>query len=201
MNRLNLKYGLIAIAALGLSANVSATDLTCADIEFTPAAFEAYEFADDACLDMVDRDGLTYAKFTATKVVTPNIKEGVSTYIRFNHNDGSQGPRHKSNLPRNYLVMLSGKPVRLADINAGQELNIYVGPEFWVSNVMVEAAVVEEVVEEMVEAEVVEEVIEEMVEEELPPELPTTAGPLPWLALFGSLFLILGGALRLSRKQ
>jgi hypothetical protein len=39
-----------------------------------------------------------------------------------------------------------------------------------------------------------------------PPEpvtevLPTTAGPLPWLALFGALFLVLGGALRWSRKQ
>jgi len=32
-------------------------------------------------------------------------------------------------------------------------------------------------------------------------ELPTTTGPLPWLAVFGSLFLLIGGALRLSRKQ
>lgn len=201
MNRLNLKYGLIAIAALGLSANVSARDLTCADIEFTPAAFEAYEYAEDACLGIVERGGITYAKFTATKVVPPNIQQGVSTYIRFNHNDGSQGPRHKSNLPRNYLVLLDDQPVRLADINEGQEINIYVAPEFWVSNLMVEEAIVEEVVEEVVEAAVVEEIVEEMVEEELAAELPKTAGPLPWLALFGSLFLILGGALRLSRKQ
>jgi len=34
-----------------------------------------------------------------------------------------------------------------------------------------------------------------------PEVLPTTASSLPLLALFGSLFLILGGALRFSRKQ
>ena len=57
MNKLNLKYGLVALVGLGLSANVSAADLTCADIEFLPAAFAAYEFADKACLDVVDRHG------------------------------------------------------------------------------------------------------------------------------------------------
>lgn len=195
MKNLNLKYGLIALAGLGLSANVSATDLTCGDIEFTPAAFEAYEFADKACLDMVDRNGGTFAKFTATKVVPPDLKQGVSTYIRFKHNDGSSGPRHKSSLPRNFQTMIDGQPVRLADIDEGQAVNIYIGPEYWVAPV-----VAEEVVEAAVVEVVEEEIVEEVVEEELAPELPTTAGPLPWLALFGSLFLILGGALRFSRR-
>jgi hypothetical protein len=198
MRKLNLKYGLIALAGLGLSANVSATDLTCNDIEFTPAAFAAYEFADKACLEMVDRDGGTWAKFTATKVVPPDISPGVTNYLRFKHSDGSQGPRHKSNLPRNYLVMLSGQPVRLADVDEGQDINIYVGSEYWVSLLAVEEMVEEAIVEEAVEEAVVEEMIEE---EEMEAALPTTAGPLPWLALFGSLFLILGGALRFSRKQ
>jgi len=192
MNKLNLKYGLVALVGLGLSANVSATDLSCNDIEFSEEAFATYEFADKACLDMVERDGGVFAKFTATKVVPADVSQGVSTYLRFKHSDGSTGPRHKSQLPRNYLVMLDNQPVRMADINPGQEVNIYVGPEYWVPIA---------VVEEMVEEAVVEEVVEEMVEEELAAELPTTAGPLPWLALFGSLFLILGGALRLSRKQ
>ncbi len=197
MKKMNLKYGLVALAGLGLSANVSATDLTCNDIEFTPEAYAAYEFADKACLEIVDRDGGTFAKFTATKVVPPDLSPGVSNFLRFNHADGTEGPRHKSNLPRNYQVMLSGTPVRLADVDEGQAVNIYVGSEYWVSLLAVEEAIVEEIVEEAI----VEEVIEEMVEEEMAAELPKTAGPLPWLALFGSLFLILGGALRFSRKQ
>jgi len=197
MNKMNLKYGLVTLLGLGLSANVSASDLTCNDIEFTPEAFAAYEFADKACLDVVDRDEGTFAKFTATKVVPPDISPGVSNFLRFKHSDGTVGPRKKTELPRNFLVYLDGTPVRLADVNTGQDINIYVGQEYWVSLLAVEEAMVEEVVEEMVE----EAIVEEMVEEEMEAELPTTAGPLPWLALFGSLFLILGGALRFSRKQ
>jgi hypothetical protein len=198
MNKTNLRFGLVALAGLGLSANVNATDLTCSDIEFTPEAFAAYEFADQACLEMVDRNGATFAKFTATKVVPADISPGVSTFLRFQHADGSEGPRHKSALPRGYQIMLDDKPVRLADINEGQRVNIYVGSEFWVAPEAEVAVAMAEVAEEV--AEVVEEV-EEVVEEEMPPVLPKTAGPLPWLALFGSLFLILGGALRLARKQ
>jgi hypothetical protein len=63
---------------------------------------------------------------------------------------------------------------------------------------MIEEAIVEEIIEEAIVEEIVEEVIEEEIIEA---ELPTTAGPLPWLALFGSMFLLLGGALRFSRKQ
>jgi len=194
MNKMNLKYGLAALLGLGLSANVSAADhLTCNDIEFTPEAFAAYQYADKACLDVVERDGGTYAKFTATKVFSP----GVTTFFQFTHNDGTKGERHKSNLPRNFQVMLGGKPVNLSNVEEGQDVNIYVGQEYWVSVLAVEEAVVEEIVE----AAIVEEIIEEEIEEEMAAELPTTAGPLPWLALFGSLFLILGGALRFSRKQ
>lgn len=197
MKKMNLKYGLVALLGLGLSANVSAADLTCNDIEFTPEAFAAYQYADQACLDVVERDGGMFAKFTATKVVPPDLSPGVSNFIRFKHNDGTTGARHKSNLPRNFQVYLDNRPVRLADVNAGQDLNIYVSQEYWVS-----LAMVEEIVEEAIVAEMVEEaIVEEMIEEEMEAELPTTAGPLPWLALFGSLFLILGGALRFSRKQ
>jgi len=196
MSKLNLNYGLVALAGLGLSVNVSATDLTCSDITFTPEALAAYEFADKACLAVVDRDGKTYAKFTATKVDA----FGNSTFLRFKHNDGTEGPRHKSNLPSNYILMLDNKPVRLKDTAVGQEMNIYVGDNYWVSNLAVEEAV-EEAVEVAVIEEVVEEAVEEAVEEEMAPALPTTAGPLPWLALFGSLFLLIGGALRFSRKQ
>jgi hypothetical protein len=199
MNKMNLKYGLIALAGLGLSANVSATDLTCSDITFTSEAYAAYEFADKACLEMVDRDGGTFAKFTATKVVPPDISPGVTNFLRFKHADGTQGPRHKSNLPRNYLVMLSGTPVRLADVDEGQDVNIYVGNEYWTAPVAAAPAATAAPAPVAAAAPAAYE--PEPEPEPAPAMLPTTAGPLPWLALFGSLFLILGGALRFSRKQ
>jgi len=194
MNKVNLKYGLIALAGMGISANASATDLTCSDITFTPEAYAAYEFVDKACLEMVDRDGGTFAKLTA-KVVA---QTGSGTHLRFRHADGDLGPSHKSNMPENFVVHLQDASVKVKDLAVRQDINIYIGSDFWVSTLLLE----EELIEEAIVEEIIEEaIIEEIIEEELAAELPTTAGPLPWLALFGSLFLLLGGALRLSRKQ
>ena len=194
MNKVNLKYGLIALAGMGISANAGATDLTCSDITFTPEAYAAYEFVDKACLEMVDRDGGTFAKLTA-KVVA---QTGSGTHLRFRHADGDLGPSHKSNMPENFVVHLQDASVKVKDLAVRQDINIYIGSDFWVSTLLLE----EELIEEAIVEEIIEEaIIEEIIEEELAAELPTTAGPLPWLALFGSLFLLLGGALRLSRKQ
>ena len=192
MNKVNLKYGLIALAGLGISANVSATDLTCSDITFTPEAFAAYQQADVACLEMVDRDGGTYAKMTARIVA----QTASGTHVRYRHADGELGPSHLSTAPSDFEAKISGEPVVMKDLNINQSINIYVGIAYWFDpTLLVEEAIVEEIIEEEI---IEEEIIEEEVIEE---ELPTTAGPLPWLALFGSLFLLMGGALRLSRKQ
>jgi hypothetical protein len=193
MKNVNLKFGLIALAGIGFSVNVSAADLTCSDLTFSPEAYAAYEFVDKACLEVVDRDGGTYAKMTARIVAQTSS----GTHIRFHHSDGTRGPNHKSKLPKNFMTRIAGKDIKLKDLAVRQDMNIYVSEQFWVPTVVLEEAIVEEIIEEAI----VEEIIEEVIEEELEAELPTTAGPLPWLALFGSLFLILGGALRLSRKQ
>ena len=190
----NLKYGLIALAGLGVSANASAA-LTCDDVVFSPEAFAAYEFVDKACLEMVDRNGTTYAKLTARVVA----QTASGTHLRYRHADGQLGPSHLSTAPNDFETMMSGEPVKMRDLAVRQSINIYVGNKYWVDpTLLVEEAIIEEaIVEEIVE----EAIVEEIIEEELEAELPTTAGPLPWLALFGSLFLLLGGALRFSRKQ
>lgn len=190
----NLKYGLIVLAGLGLSVNANA-ELGCDDIVFSPEAFTAYEFIDKACLEMVDRDGVMYAKLTARVVA----QTASGTHVRYRHADGELGPSHLSTASEDFQAMISGKPVEMKNLDIRQSINIYVGNAYWVDEAaIVEAAIVEEIVEEAIVEEIVEEAI---IEEEMEAMLPTTAGPLPWLALFGSLFLILGGALRLARKQ
>ena len=202
MNKMTLKHGIIALAGLGFSASVSAADLTCNDIEFTPTAFAAYQYVDKACLEVVDRDGGAFVKMTATKVLpADSSRQGVSNFLRFHHADGTQGPRHKTNLPRNFEIQLKGvpggKPVRLADVDEGQDINIYAGQEFW------SPLVVEEVAAAVVAAAPPPPPppAPEPEPEPEPEVLPTTAGSLPLVALLGSLFLLLGGALRFSRKQ
>ena len=189
MNKLNLKYCLIALAGLGISANVSATDLTCSDITFTPEAYAAYEFIDKACLELVDRNGGTYAKLTA-KIVA---QTGGGTHVRYRHADGKLGPSHRSNAPGNFQTMMGGQAVKVKDLAVRQDINIYVGTQYWAPppvEVAAEAAPPPPPPPPPPPAP-----------EPEPEVLPTTASSLPLLALFGSLFLILGGALRLSRKQ
>jgi len=191
MNKMNLKYGLIALAGMGISANVNATDLTCSDITFTPEAFAAYEFVDKACLEMVDRDGDTYAKMSGR--VVSQVASG--TRVLLKHSDGTEGPVHKSNLARNFQTRIAGEKIKLEDLAARQELNVYIGDEYW-SRPQVAAPVAAAAPPPPPPPPAPEP------EPEPEPEmLPTTASSLPLLALFGSLFLILGGALRLSRKQ
>ena len=189
MNKMNLKYGLIALAGLGISANVSATDLTCSDLTFTPDAYAAYAEIDKACLEVVDRDGGTYAKLTA-KVVA---QTGSGTHFRFRHADGNLGPSHRSNMPKTFQTMLDGKPVKVKDLAVRQEINIYVSDEYWALPVVEVAAAAPPPPPPPPPPEP---------EPEPEPEvLPTTASSLPLLALFGSMFLLLGGAMRFSRKQ
>jgi hypothetical protein len=195
----NLKYGLIALAGLGITANANA-ELTCDDIVFSPEAFAAYELIDQACLEMVTRDdGNTYAKLTARVVA----QTASGTHLRYRLANGELAPSHLSTAPEDFQAMISGKPVEMKNLDVRQTINIYVSDKYWVdAAAIVEEEMTEEAVEEaVVEVMVEEAIVEEVMEEEMAEELPTTAGPLPWLALFGSLFLILGGALRFSRKQ
>jgi hypothetical protein len=187
MKKANLKYGLIALAGLGMSANANA--LTCNDITFSAEAFAAYEFVDRACLEIVDRGGKTFAKMTARVVdQTPG-----GTQLRYMHSDGTRGPRHKSVMPKNFVLHLGGKAVMLKDLVERQDINVYVSDEFWSAPAAAPAAAAAPPPPPPPPAPAPEP-------EPEPMALPTTAGPLPWLALFGSLFLILGGALRFSRK-
>jgi hypothetical protein len=192
MNKVNLKYSLIALAGLGISANANAADLTCSDITFTPEAFASYEFIDKACLEIVTRDdGNTYAKLTARIVAQTSS----GTHIRFRHADGDLGPNHKSNAPRNFQTRIAGKDIKLKDLAVRQDMNVYIPDEYWSGPAPVVAAA------EPPPPPPPPPPAPEPEPEPEPEVLPTTASSLPLLALFGTLFLILGGALRLSRKQ
>ena len=192
MNKVNLKYGLVALAGLGLSANVSAQDLTCSDITFSPEAYAAYEFVDKACLEMMDRDGTTFAKLTAQVVA----QTASGTHLRYTHADGSLGPSHRANTP-DFETKIAGEVVQIKNLSVRQSVNIYVSDAFWAGPPEPEVAVAAVVAA----APPPPPPPPEPEPEPEPEVLPTTAGPLPWLALFGSLFLLLGGALRFSRKQ
>jgi len=194
MTKSNLKYGLIALAGLGISANVSAADVTCSDVTFTPEAFAAYEFVDKACLEMVDRDGTTYAKMSARIVA----QTASGTRVRIKHSDGTEGPTHKSNMAKNFKTRIAGKDIQLKDLAVRQEMNVYIGEEYWARPPV--AVAMQAAPAKVAPPPPPPPPAPKPAPEPEPEMLPTTASSLPLLALFGSLFLVLGGALRLSRK-
>ena len=191
MKKINLKYGLVALVGLGISANVSAVDYTCSDITFLPAAYESYEFVDQACLDVVERSQGVFAKLTARVVAQTSS----GTHFRFRHVDGELGPSNKAGLSADFQTGVAGNPVKLADVAVRTDVNVYIPMTYWTPPpppAPVEAAAPPPPPPPAPEPEWEPEPEPEM--------LPTTASALPWLALFGSLFLVLGGALRFSRK-
>ena len=192
MNKMNLKYGLVALVGLGLSANVSAQDLTCDDITFSPEAYAAYEFVDQACLEMVDRNGGTWAKLTARVVAQTSS----GTHFRYRHADGELGPSNKAAMRADFETGVDGRPVKISDVAVRSDVNVYIGSAYW----SVPPVEVAEVMEEAAPPPPPPPPAPEPEPEPEPEMLPTTASSMPLLALFGSLFLVLGGALRFSRK-
>jgi LPXTG-motif cell wall-anchored protein len=94
----------------------------------------------------------------------------------------------------NFLSMIDGEPVMIKDLPVRQKVNVYLGDAYWSLPAPEPMAVAEPEPEP-----------EPMAEPEPEPEpepvmLPKTAGQLPWLAVIGGLFLLLGGALRFARK-
>ena len=194
MSKMNLKYGLVALLGLGVSANVSAVDYSCADITFTPEAFEAYQFIDKACLEMVERDGGVYAKLTA-RVVAQNAR---TTQVRYRHADGELGPTTRTQPNAAFQTGVGGKTVKLADVALRSDANVYVPMAYWSPPAPPAVAAAVAAAPAVAPPPPPPPAPEPEPEPEM---LPTTASSVPMLALFGGLFLLLGGALRLSRKQ
>jgi hypothetical protein len=192
--KLNLKYGLLALAGLGFSANVAAVDYGCSDITFTPEAYEAYEFVDQACQEIVERPQGIFAKLTA-EAVRQTTTGG--TRIRFRHTDGEWGP---SVLVQggDFLTGEEGERIDLTNVQIRTDFRVYVPMAFWTPP---PPPAPEPMAEPVAAAAPPPPPPAPEPEPEPEPEmLPTTASNLPWLALFGALFLVLGGALRFSRR-
>ena len=119
--------GLAALIGAVSPVNVTAADLSCTDITFTPAAKATYEAIDKACLEMVDRDGETYARLSAS--VIAQTRSG--THVRFLFRDGNRGPSHKAQFPPDFEIMLNGMPVSLNDLAIRREINIYISDKYW----------------------------------------------------------------------
>lgn len=192
----SIRVSMLALAATaGISVNASAQSPTCADVVWSASLLEATPTIANHCLEMVERGGEWYAKVQA-KIVRHGAN---STVVRYREPDGSWSAAERAYPPRGFTAEIAGQEVAISQTVPGQELNIYAGSqggENFTIPMLASAAPMEEVVEEEVVME--EEVV---YEEAAPAALPTTAGQSGWLAILGTMLLLLAGVAHLVRSR
>jgi hypothetical protein len=196
----SIRLSMLALAATaGFSINASAQTPTCADVVWSEALLEATPNIANHCLEMVERGGEWYAK-----VQTKIVRHGASsTIVRYREADGTWSSAERAYPPRGFKAEIAGQEVLISQTVPGQELNVYAGSEggenFTIP--MLEAALVAEVIEEEIIEEVIEEeIIEEVIEEEVM-MLPSTAGQAGWLAILGTMLVLLAGVAHVIRSR
>ena len=183
------KVGLAALMCTGFAVNAQAQD-TCE--EFTPAVYERWPHADDACLEIVTRDdGRKYAKFEA-EVVSQSPS---GTYVRYTLKDGGQTASRKVDPPEGFEAMIGGEAMAIKDLQPRQKVNVYLPEMAFASYAMAQAQSAAPPPPPPPPPPA------PAPEPEPEPMMPTTAGSMGWMAIFGAMFLLLGGALRFARQQ
>jgi len=146
---------------------LAAQDVTCDDVSFDDRIMTAYPDARNACLEIVESDGVRYAHFEALV-----HREGFpSMLLRFKNRDGTWGPATLVKIPAGFPVYLEGQPVAAKDVPRGRQLDFYMPEGRW------EVAVTDAEGIDVAEAELAP-VEFEVVEMQLPDEVDMEAPPM-----------------------
>jgi hypothetical protein len=110
------------LCALALSSTVWAQRPGCGDVKFSDELLGRFPRAPEACLDVISRDGEDYGVFKARL----SRISGNTLHLRFEHPDGSQGPRTTIRTAPDFRVLVDGKATRVRDLAPNQQLTAYV---------------------------------------------------------------------------
>ena len=178
---------LILLFGMGFTVSASAANYTCADLTWSAERLELNSNIANVCLEVVDRNGGTFAKLRARVV-----RQGVnSTVVQYQHPDGSWSPSQRV-FPEGFEALIAGKNVRISDLAPRQEVNVYIKGE---GNFALPAPVVAAAPPPPPPP------APEPEPEPEPEALPTTATQLPLFALLGGLLLLMGGLVSVVRTR
>jgi len=191
MKRTALISTLIAVGALGFTAAANAQDVGCDDIIWGSEILADNPNIGDACLDVVDKQGVLAAKFTA-RVVRQSVN---STIIQWQLPDGSWSAAQRRFPERGSTAEIGGESVAISDLAARQEVNVYLPVnEYWTLPAPEPTAAAAPPPPPPPPAP-------EPEPEPEPAALPTTATQVPAFAILGGLLLLLGGAVSFVRNR
>jgi hypothetical protein len=183
---------LTGMVGLGFAVSASAQDVTCDDLIWSPSVLADNPSIGNACLDVVTKDGMQAAKFHA-RVVRQSVS---STIVQWQLPDGSWSDAQRRFPDRGFSANVGGKDVKISDLLARQEVNVYVpAGEAWTLPAP-EAAPMAAAAPVATAA-----MAPEPEPEPEPTMLPTTATQIPLLALLGGLFILLGGVVGIARTR
>lgn len=184
-----------ALLALIATATLAQNPKDCAAVKFSDEVLERFPRAQEACQDVISRDGQDYAVINARLVDV----RGNTMRVRFRHADGSMGPTQSVTPPRDFRVLINGTPTRVADLAPNQDLKAYVQVSRPVMALEPADSAQALVIVPLVAEEEVAEDAEPTRLAEADPEMPHTAGPAPLFAAFGLLFACAAVGLRALR--
>ena len=176
-----------AILAVG-GAALAQDELTCRDLQFHERIMEALPQANDACREVVMKDGRPFARFNATIV----SNRGGAVRAKFKKAGGGYTDVYTFHPDQSNRLRLGGQNVRWWDVASGQQLDIFLPPDRF------EIAVHDDPVEDFANTEVV---ITTVVITTAPQALPGTASILPLLGILGAGLLALGLGLGHLRRK
>lgn len=181
-----LGFAAALLLVAGFSGQASASEVTCADIEFKSVITDVLPNANDACLSVVEKDGALFAEFRAEIV----RNRGATTRAKFRRADGSWTDVYEFTPDKSRNIRIGGRNYRMRDMQRGQQLNIYLPADRF------EIAVAED--DDVATAPLT---VMLLIVRLAPAALPTTAGLLPLIGMLGGLFLALGGGLAMLRRR
>ena len=189
MNRLLRAAAVSVIGAIGAIAVSQAQTVTCQNAQYDPDVLARFPNIAKACSEIVSKNGEDYALVTAR---LDRVDPSGRVQLRVKQPDGSYSKRLSIRPKPDLKVMVDGKPARVQDLAANQEINAYVkvrAPEMALPPADAGQTFVFLPIEEP---------------QQQMASLPSTAGFLPLIGLLGGVSLLLGGwlsAIRYSRRH
>lgn len=163
MKKLALGFSAL-LFLLVIAMPAAAQDISCADVSFDEQIMATYPAAHEACIEILEVEGVRYAHFKALV-----HREGFpSMLLRFRHNNETWGPATLVQVPAGYRVFVDGQPAEAKDVPRGRELEFFMPEGRW-QVAETEVAVVTEAAFEPLVFEVTEMELTDEVDMEAPP--------------------------------
>jgi hypothetical protein len=171
-----------------MDRSFKAVSKDCSGIQWSEEALAQYPTIGAACQGVEERNGKTYVKFEGK--VKRNVNKGEQLVVNF-----KDGGAVTLSPPEDLQLNIDGKRVPIGNLKRGDELNFYVAEDRLAAHFPETETVTARLIVVPMAAS------QEIESEERMAALPSTASPLPLVALGGFLTLGLGGLLTLYRRR